>query len=94
MSDAIQRYDLLRLREEADAACDAAYLAREEFSYQCVNWGDFGCVSAEHWVDDEGVEGYRVLLEEADPNNREVAEFVRARLDAAGFHDVEITFEW
>jgi hypothetical protein len=70
-------YDLKALRAAADKACDAAF--NEDLDC-CVNWGDFACVRAEHWADDEGGEGYRVCLEEADPSNREMGEFIAARL--------------
>jgi hypothetical protein len=84
-------YDLKALRETADKACDAAFNANLDC---CVNWGDFACVGAEHWVDDEGNEGYRVCIEEADPNNREMGEFITEHLVQAGYEGVEVVFEW
>lgn len=84
-------YDLKALREAADKACDAAF--NEDIDC-CVNWGDFACVGAEHWADDEGGEGYRVRIEEADPSNEEMGAFISERLELGGFKDVEIVFEW
>lgn len=85
-------YELKALREAADQACDRAFSMTWHRS--AINWGDFGCVSAEHWNDDGGEEGYRVLLEEADPSNQEVGEFIAGELAKAGFHNIEVVFEW
>lgn len=89
-------YDLKELRSAADVVADKCLriALASGFSVSCVNWGDFGCVSAEHYVTEDGDEGYRVYFEEADPSNREVGEFIRMSLEEAGFPDVEVIFEW
>jgi hypothetical protein len=87
-------YDLKALRAEADRATDMAYNHDWGDARVCVNWGDLCCVSAEHYVTEEGDEGYRVYIEEAAPSNYEFQDFVRAKLDAAGFTGVEVITEW
>jgi hypothetical protein len=39
-------------------------------------------------------QGYRVLIEEADPAATELHEFIADRLFRAGFSSVEVVTEW
>lgn len=87
-------YELKELRRVADAATDAAFNHDWKGAHVTVNWGDLCCVSAEHYVTEEGEEGYRVYIEEADPSNTEFQQFVSQRLEAAGFTGVEVITEW
>lgn len=86
-------YDLKKLRETADRIGDEMFNERQTVRGS-INWGDFCCVSAEHYVTEEGDEGYRVYFEEADPNNPDAENFIRTRLIEEGFHDIEVNFEW
>jgi hypothetical protein len=86
-------YDLSALRDAADRACDQAYQSREHID-DAINWGDLACVKATKWVDDEGNEGYAVLIEEASPDATELCAYVSAKLFDAGFVDVEVLTEW
>jgi hypothetical protein len=88
------KYDLDKLKAAADIACEEAIACRDTFDHAAVNWGDFGCMSVEHWRNNDGDEGYRVCIEEADPSNTEVGNYIWSRLDKAGFRDVAVVFEW
>lgn len=81
------------LREVADAACDEAFAQRNTLK-GAINWGDLGCVSAEYYVDADGGEGYRITIEEADPWNTELHEFIQTKITEAGYADIEIYTEW
>jgi hypothetical protein len=59
-----------------------------------VNWADLGPYSVEHWEDDEGDEGERVWIEEANPAAWELQKFVAAYLAKRGFPGVEVRTEW
>lgn len=87
-------YDLKDLRETADQACLAAIANKGQFDNAAVNWADFGCCGAERWENDEGFTGYTVTIEEADPCNRDVGDFIREHLAASGYPDVNVVFEW
>ena len=60
----------------------------------CVNWGDLSCVRTEVYFDDGGHFGYRVLVEEADPDNAEFQVEVSRELDGLGFSDVYVETSW
>lgn len=85
-------YDLKALRAAADNLTDKAF--QVEWTSAAINWGDFCCVSAEHYVTEDGAEGYRVYFEEAAPENVEFCRWVERELAAAGFKDVEAVCEW
>lgn len=60
----------------------------------CVNWGDLHCVNVEWYQDIDGYEGYRVWIEEADPDNwkfrKFIADYVKDKLGV----DIEVKTEW
>lgn len=84
---------LKALRECADSACDAAW-HDQSCQKDAVNWGDFGCVSAEAYVTEDGDQGLRVLIEEADPSCVNVHNFVRQWLADRGWVGVDVVTEW
>lgn len=86
-------YNLKLLRAATNNAIDAARTAVPAIS-GAINWGNLRCVSAEHWRNDEGAEGYRVWIEEAAPECSELHRGVAAHLAAAGFNDIEVITEW
>jgi hypothetical protein len=87
------RYDLKELRMVASEACNEAFHKRAEIN-DAVNWANVSCVSAQYCVDDEGYPSYRVEIEEASPNCSGFREFIHGRLEAAGFHGIDIQMEW
>lgn len=93
MSDA-DKVDVLK--ELVKIACEACEACRadETCKQEAVNWGDFGCVGAEWYIDDEGNTGARVLIEEADPSCYHVQKFIGEYLALRGFGRVEVRAEW
>lgn len=77
----------------ASSACDAAW-HDEACKGEAINWGDFDCVGAEFYIDNDGETGYRVLIEEADPCCVHVHKFVSDYLASRGFEHVEVRTEW
>jgi hypothetical protein len=90
----VGRYNLLALRKATDDACAAAYLDCVECRDDAVNWEDFKCIGAEWFVDDDGVPGHRVWVDEADPAAYRLREFVAGYLERAGFAGVHVVLEW
>ena len=45
-------------------------------------------------IDDLGDTGYRVIIEEAAPDNAEVAKFIADELALYEYKDIEIRLEW
>jgi hypothetical protein len=84
---------LEELRQYADDACDAAW-GSEDCKQDPINWGDLGCVSAEAYVTEDGEEGFRVLIEEADPHCPNLRAFVAAYLEGCGWNNVDVVTEW
>ena len=84
------------LRTATEEICELAIERRAEFEHAAVNWADFHCVSAECYVEDIGTFGYRVYIEEANPNTRDVIEFISEELISRGFDmiNIDIVFEW
>lgn len=80
-----------------DKACDAAIDATKQdgrFRNAAVNWSDFGCRSAEFYMNEFGSFGYRAYVEEADPYNLELQAFIGEELAKSGFPEVQVLTEW
>jgi hypothetical protein len=88
------RYNLIALRKAADDACAAAWEDCAECRGDATNWGDFKCIGAEWFVDDDGVPGHRVWVDEADPAAYRLRDFVAGYLERAGFAGVHVVLEW
>jgi hypothetical protein len=84
---------LEKLREETNNACDAARRV-QTFIDGAINWGDLFCFEASLFVDDEGTTGYRVVIQEADPLNRELSEWIQHYLSERGYSNVTVVTEW
>jgi len=86
---------VLRL-PELRAACEAAIKALwdRRYEFSSVNWGDLSCMRAEVYLDDGGNLGWRVLIEEADPENGPFQIAVTQELEALGFSDVYVETAW
>lgn len=88
------RYNLIALRKATDDACAAAWEDCVECRDEAVNWADLKCAGAEWFVDDDGVPGHRVWVEEADPAAYRLRDFVAGYLERAGFAGVHVMLEW
>lgn len=86
-------YDLIALRRAVDDALDLA-VHDEDCHQDAVNWGDLSCTGAEWYIDDDGVPGHRVWIEECDPAAWRLRDFVRAHLEGAGFAGIHVMLEW
>ena len=78
--------------EACDNAVGAELLGR--FRWAAVNWADLSCHSAEFYMNEYGSFGYRVYIEEADPNNLELQAFIGGELAKLGFPEVTVLTEW
>jgi len=74
--------EILRELVESDTRLDGA-----------INWGDLGCVEAQLIITAEAAPHYTVLIEEADPYNEELHNYVFDRL-LPEFGVVHIRTEW
>ena len=89
-----ERLQTLRnLKAAADKAIESAQANKRKLD-GAINWGDLGCICAEHVVDQDGDESYRVAISEAAPENWRFHRFIRERLAEAGFPDVSVVTEW
>lgn len=86
-------YDLAKLRQATDKACNAAFDEPERID-EPINWADLGCTSAERYETDDGDTGHRVYIEEAAPNCVNLIAYVQGKLTAAGFDYIEVITEW
>lgn len=81
-------YDLTKLREATNQ------VLREILGLQlegAINRADLRCVEASFKVNDKGYSYYEVLVEEADPNNRELRSKIVKSLEKAGWNDVAVS---
>lgn len=71
----------------------AERLAEKPFRRGGVNWAD---LSAQVFYTQDGDENawFEVIIEEVSPDETELREVVRDRLQAKGFSNFEITTEW
>ena len=86
-------YNLQTLKETTTKICQEAFKVQPAIE-GAINWYDLGCESAEQYTDDTGHTGYRVWIEEAEPQAIYLIEFVAQQLRVYGFRDVEIRTEW
>lgn len=86
------RLRLSELTEDTDAVLADAQKKRGEMS-GAINWADLRCVDAGVNMTLFGT-GLYVLIEEADPAQAKLAEFVAHGLRDRGWECVEIRFEW
>ena len=84
---------LVLLADTADLACKAAGEQSSSIKGAAV-WGDISCVEAEKYETSNGERGFRVRIDEADPNNPDLQRFIGSFLLEAGFPNVEVICEW
>lgn len=70
---------LIRLRKEVEKILKDAHKRKDEF-VGSINWGDLHCVEALYCIDEDGVKTYRILIEEAAPDNYDLNVFVVEQL--------------
>ncbi|MEO5367470.1 MAG: hypothetical protein H7831_14190 [Magnetococcus sp. WYHC-3] len=87
-------YNLKKLKSDTNKVCRMAEAGKGLFSDAAVNWADFSCHDAQYVLHADGSESYRVLIEEANPDNREVIEFIAEELSIRGYKDIEVEFQW
>ncbi len=87
------RYDVEALRDCANRACAAAF-GDARTKEEPINFGDLCCVVAEHYSDERGADGYRVVIEEADPSCTGLRAVIADHLMAAGYIGVEVVIQW
>lgn len=88
------KHNLKELKQVTTRCCKLASGARRTFENAAVNWADLQCTCAEYYIDDLGDTGYRVYVEEASPDNAEVAKFIADELALHEYKDIEISLEW
>jgi len=87
--------NLQELREATDDIVEAILaMPQSDRPYGAINWADLSCVEAYYKVDDEGVESYGVVIEEAAPDDRELCALIYAKLCARGYEGVTVETEW
>lgn len=82
---------LQSLRILVDNLLDAASLSDIPGA---INWGDLGCYEVQYVLNDRNDVYLRVLIEELDPNNPALLEYLNRGLTEAGFNNVDIDFSW
>lgn len=86
---------LKRLRVATEAILRDAYKHRDDIlSRGAVNRADLHCVAALKVEDDQGETSYRVEIEECAPDAADLQRFVHAKLEEAGFFNIEVDTEW
>ncbi len=83
---------LVKLSVACDAAIERAHRRRKHIA-GAVNWGDLSCLDVEWYETLLGESGYRVVIEEAAPENQEFQRFIREDIKKFGF-DVQVVTEW
>ena len=78
------------IRHLVDAACDDALHQKGLFAGESINWGDLGFGDAEYCIDDQGHACFRVVIEEASPSARGLADFVDRYLETHGYDSDEL----
>lgn len=89
-----QRARMEKLKDACDKHVQYVTRYRKRFTNAAVNWADLACVDAGITLSLEEGEREWVLIEEADPDNREIGELISKRLETDGFHDIEVIFAW
>lgn len=60
----------------------------------CVNWAAFKPSRTMWFIDDTGDHGFIVTMDEASPDNWQLAQWMRERFREYGYDNVEVHFEW
>ena len=89
----MMKYNLKELKQAAEEACLSAYQNKELID-GCINWADLHCLTAKKYEDDDGVTGYEVIIEEADPSQSDLHIFIDGFLRKRGYEGIETIFEW
>lgn len=84
---------LKQLEADAEGACVRACEAKVDID-GAINWADLHCAEAGYYENSRGDSGLYVVIEEADPHQQQLHEFIRMDLDGAGWEGIEVRFEW
>ena len=84
---------LKRIRTMASKLCGDAKAAGVDGA---INWGDLGCVNVEIFINCDAGQGVRVYIEEANPHNTELREFIEDGLESVygNLGGIEVVTEW
>ena len=93
-SKGITRSHYLRNLKVATDEAIATAKDRVELRREAINWGDLSCIRAEYCEDNEGLEDYRVWIEEASPTCSEFQKFITEELAKEGYLNIEVCTEW
>jgi len=85
-------YNLKELKRAANEACVQA-IAKGDLGNN-VNWSNLVCTTVRKYIDEDGFYGYEVIIEEADPRNTELQNFIYDVLLRSGFTDIEVITQW
>lgn len=91
------RQEMDRIEKAATQSLNDAYEVRKEPRHQkwCVNWGDFGVVDVTYELSLNGGNVFTVHVEEAAPENEDLASFLMAWMEQHGFEESPIfVFNW
>ena len=88
----VDRSKTVKLRDDTD---NVIWALKPEDVPGAINWGDLGCREVQEVINDER-RWYRVIIEEADPNNPALHDAVLIGLTALGWvvDDLEIEMAW
>lgn len=87
------RNQLRELRAVAESAIDEAK-ARMNDIEGAINWADLHCVEVRSWTNENGGSGLTVYIEEADPANRSLSDFVSRLIAENGWVGVDVELSW
>lgn len=95
-----QRERLTAIMAAANKAVLSAHRMRRKIE-GAINWGDLSCSDVElveslmssEYGENSAIT-IRVVIEEADPENRQLQEYIAQKLSKAGFLDIEVWTEW
>jgi len=61
---------------------------------EAINWADLSFVECEYFINDEGQDGFRLLIEELSPNCYKFPTWLKGQLEDKGLKVAEIVCEW
>ena len=83
---------LWKIKLAGEAACRAAI--KDTFTGGAINWADLHCKEATRCEDEQGNITWTVLVEEADPVNPELQQYIARKILESEAMDVEVRTEW
>lgn len=90
--DSARREIMKKLEIACEAALVRAHRKRKDIP-GAINWADLSCLDVEWYKTLAGDSGYRVVIEEAAPENDVFQKFIHDDIKKFGF-DVDVVTEW